>query len=429
MRFLSLSLITTSLLSFVTAEPARCGADARLSCSTALNPCCSQYGFCGAGGYCLGGCDPRFSQKPAACMPAPVCRSGSWKFTNQLGPRIASGATYLGDSSRFDWTVGYGGEFAFQDDYALLKMDPQTSRYGTVLSSTNYVWYGNVKATLKTARGAGVVTAFILMSDVKDEVDFEWLGYDLGRTETNFYWQGEKKYDKLQADEGSFNTFTDWHTYEIDWTPSQITWKIDNRPFRTLQKSDTFDATTGVYKYPQTPSLVQFSIWAGGGDTASKGTAAWAGGRIDWVNHPDIKNPGYYYAKIKQVDITCYDAPAGTKLLGSVQKSYAYDDIMRGLQDSVVITDRNTVLKSSVASGLQQNMGIEQISKEDLEKVDYIPGIDETNAGNQMAKAGPHGEGAQGENGNGAFSRGGAERVKAGSVVAVLAAGAAVLLV
>jgi beta-glucanase (GH16 family) len=126
-------------------------------------------------------------------MPAPVCRSGSWKFTNQPNSRIADGASYLGDSSRYDWSVSYGGEFSFHDDYGLLKMDPRTSKFGTVLSSTNYVWYGNIKATMKTARGAGVVTAFILMSDVKDEVDFEWLGHKLGRTETNYYWQGVKK--------------------------------------------------------------------------------------------------------------------------------------------------------------------------------------------------------------------------------------------
>ncbi|KAI5789597.1 hypothetical protein FPQ18DRAFT_391660 [Pyronema domesticum] len=55
----------------------------------------------------------------------------------------------------------------FQEDYALLQMNPRTSKSGTVLSSTNYVWHENIKATIKTARGAGVVTAFILMSNVE----------------------------------------------------------------------------------------------------------------------------------------------------------------------------------------------------------------------------------------------------------------------
>jgi beta-glucanase (GH16 family) len=240
----------------------------------------------------------------------------------------------------------------------------------------------------------------------------------------------------MRADEGSFNTFTEWHTYEIDWTPSQLAWKIDGKNFRTIKKSDTLDAATGIYKYPQTPALVQFSVWAGGGDAATDDTAAWAGGRIDWVNHPDIKDPGYYYAKIKQVDITCYDPPSKAKVLGSTQKSYAYDDIMRGLEDSVVITDRSTILGSSVASGLQQNKGIEQVSKEELGKIDSVPGLAGASTGNEKAKQGPHTDQGVGEKqGNndywdqGAFSRGDAGRFTVDGTLAVLAVGAAVLVV
>jgi beta-glucanase (GH16 family) len=61
---------------------------------------------------------------------------------------------------------------------------------GTVLASTHYVWYGKISATLKTSRGAGVVSAFIMMSDMKDEIDYEWIGVDLETVQTNFYYQG-----------------------------------------------------------------------------------------------------------------------------------------------------------------------------------------------------------------------------------------------
>jgi beta-glucanase (GH16 family) len=37
--------------------------------------------------------------------------------------------------------------------------------------------YGQVTARLKTSKWAGVVTAFITMSDVKDEVDWEWVDF------------------------------------------------------------------------------------------------------------------------------------------------------------------------------------------------------------------------------------------------------------
>jgi beta-glucanase (GH16 family) len=61
---------------------------------------------------------------------------------------------------------------------------------GTLLASTHYMWYGNVKATFKTSRGQGVVTAFILLSDVKDEIDYEFVGADLEVAQSNFYNQG-----------------------------------------------------------------------------------------------------------------------------------------------------------------------------------------------------------------------------------------------
>ena len=63
-------------------------------------------------------------------------------------------------------------------------------RVGTLLSSTHYVWYGKVSATMTTSQGAGVVTAFILMSDVKDEIDFEFVGTDVQTAQSNYYWQG-----------------------------------------------------------------------------------------------------------------------------------------------------------------------------------------------------------------------------------------------
>ena len=61
---------------------------------------------------------------------------------------------------------------------------------GTLLASTHYVWYGKICAKATTAQGKGVVTAFILMSDVKDEIDFEWIGVDTGHVQSNFYSQG-----------------------------------------------------------------------------------------------------------------------------------------------------------------------------------------------------------------------------------------------
>lgn len=93
---------------------------------------------------------------------------------------------YLGDPSKADW-VAQGEPKAYKDS-VLLTM-PKDS-VGTVLSSTVYMWYGNVKAKMKSSRGRGVVTGFILFSDVQDEIDYEFIGVDLETAQTNYYFQG-----------------------------------------------------------------------------------------------------------------------------------------------------------------------------------------------------------------------------------------------
>lgn len=110
-----------------------------------------------------------------------MCKSKKHVFGGKS--TIASKAKYLGDSSKADWVVD--GTTLDSGSDLLLTMPPNT--VGTVMASSTYVWYGKVSATMKSSRGNGVVSAFILMSDMKDEIDFEWVGADLGTTQTNYY--------------------------------------------------------------------------------------------------------------------------------------------------------------------------------------------------------------------------------------------------
>lgn len=143
-----------------------------------------EYGQCGVGAYCLGGCDPRMSFSIDSCVPAPVCKDRTLKMDNLDG--MSDTTKYLGDPSKADWAVQ--GKPVENNGEVLLTMEPKT--VGTVLASTVYMWYGNVKARMKTGTGRGVVTAFILFSDVKDEIDYEWVGADLAVAQTNYYFQG-----------------------------------------------------------------------------------------------------------------------------------------------------------------------------------------------------------------------------------------------
>lgn len=49
---------------------------------------------------------------------------------------------------------------------------------GPTINSTAYMRYGKLSATLKSTGSGGAVTAFILMADGGDEIDFEFLGGD-----------------------------------------------------------------------------------------------------------------------------------------------------------------------------------------------------------------------------------------------------------
>jgi len=142
------------------------------------------------------------------------------------------------------------------------------------------------------------------------------------------------------------NTVENMHTYTFDWTPEQLSWAIDGETFRTVKKSDTFNKTDNTYHYPQTPARVQLSLWPAGLSTNGKGTIDWAGGLINW-NSPDMQN-GYYYARVKEVDIQCYSPPPGTSKHGD--SAYYYTN-KAGIQADVAIGSNATDLASFYASG------------------------------------------------------------------------------
>ncbi len=141
-------------------------------------------------------------------MPAPVCKSQEFKLNSLDG--IESNTKYLGDPSKTNW-VSSGQPVAYQDSL-LLTMAPDT--VGTLLASSTYMWYGRVSATLKSSRGKGVVTAFILLSDVKDEIDYEFIGTDLDTAQTNYYYQGVTNCEIpwIVKKRHGLNKLTSWQT-------------------------------------------------------------------------------------------------------------------------------------------------------------------------------------------------------------------------
>lgn len=145
----------------------------------------------------------------------------------------------------------------------------------------------------------------------------------------------------------------------MNWTPDFITWSVDDKVIRRLEKDETWNETSQSYAFPQTPSRMQMSLWPAGQASNAKGTKEWAGGEIDW-DHEDIKDVGYYYAKVGEIKVECYDPPKGSDVKGDT--SYIFKDD-KGVNTSVQTTNNKTVLGSSRATGLQIDLGADQKNK------------------------------------------------------------------
>ena len=261
---------------------------------------------------------------------------------------MESNTVYLGNSSQADWVYS-GTPLSYQGNVLLTMAEGSV---GTLLASTHYVWYGKVSARMKTSAGQGVVTAFILLADSKDEIDFEFVGVSLHQAQTNYYNQGVTNYDNGGNTTTDSDVHQNYHLYEFDWNPNTITWSVDGNQVRTLNREDTWNGTANRYTFPQTPARVQLSLWPAGLSTNGEGTIQWAGGLIDW-NSPYMTN-GYYYAAFDQVTVDCYEPPSGANIQGD--SSYIYTDAAL-TNNTVELTNDNTVLKSFLADGLNMNRG------------------------------------------------------------------------
>lgn len=135
---------------------------------------------------------------------------------------------------------------------------------------------------MRVSTGTGIVSTFVLESDVLDEVDWEWLGGAPAVGQSNYFSKGDTStYGKLEQDiavPGGDGEST-FHTYSIDWTPEKLEWLVDGVSYRTLNYADSPST------YPQTPMQVKFGTWCGGCST-QQGTRDWAGGPPDWSKAP-----------------------------------------------------------------------------------------------------------------------------------------------
>ncbi|KAF5379208.1 hypothetical protein D9615_005966 [Tricholomella constricta] len=346
----SLAVVLPVVLALLAGSAQGTSCNSTSLCPSAF-PCCSEFGFCGKDAFCLGGCDPLASKSLDACKPSPVCEDATHTFANNN--RILSNATFFdGNASEYDWVVNSGTIINTNSSGGELAMILTEANGGTRLSSTRYLHYGTVTARLKTGRWGGVITAFITMSDIRDEIDWEFPGAATTEAQTNYFWQGyiPTESNNGHTEKGLADTFSNYHDYTIDWQPKTLTFSIDGKVVRTINQADTVDKS-GVSRYPNTPSRIQLSIWPAGLPGAPPGTVEWAGGMINWKD-PDYLSTGHFYALVKSVTIKCGDKANRS---GNVT-AYKYGANATAETPAISFTNQTTLLNGagpSLDSGLQ----------------------------------------------------------------------------
>lgn len=273
----------------------------------------------------------------SSCKPNPVCQDANYTFTDPNFPRILTNASYYnGNASAYDWIVDQGQILHTNDNGGELVVTLSQENGGTRLSSTRFIHYGTITARVKTGRWQGVVSAFITMSNVKDEIDWEWPGGNITQAQTNYFWQGVRgATSNGKTVDGLSDTYANYHDYTIDWQPDKLTFSIDGNPVQTINQADT--VTGGVSHYPNTPSRIQLSLWPAGINTSAPGTIQWAGGMINWQD-PDYIASGHFFMRFNKITVKCGDSPpAGVSSYKYGGNSTAYTPTISFSNDSTIL--------------------------------------------------------------------------------------------
>ncbi|KAJ1836431.1 putative glycosidase CRH2, partial [Coemansia sp. RSA 2706] len=264
-------------------------------------PCCVK-GFCNRNAmYCAPfNCEAENSLSPQSCWNTAHCVDDVADFSH--AESFAQIASYKGNPRAAKYVSKFEPSNARQANGQLelqLVKQADGKGFGAVVIGTRAIQYGTVTADIRSgSTSGGVVSSFIIRNDkAGDEIDFEWVGQDPATVQSNYYWRNQLDYTKMVRSPALTDTTKNYHRYQIQWTPEEIVWAVDNKPFRVVRRSETWDPAAKVFKFPDSESYVSFSIWDGG--AGEKGTADWAGGKVNWGAMPFVMG-------VKQLSVSCH---------------------------------------------------------------------------------------------------------------------------
>lgn len=149
------------------------------------------------------------------------------------------------------------------------------------LRSNFYYFWGRTEVIMKAARGTGIISSIMLLSDNLDEIDWEFFGGNETIAQSNWYGKGYiPTPSNAEYHEVAGSVHADYHNYTSVWTKEWLDFYIDGNRVRRV----TSDSNATYY--PQTPMRLSIGIWAGGDPRLPEGTRQWAGGDTDYSQAP-----------------------------------------------------------------------------------------------------------------------------------------------
>lgn len=230
-----------------------------------------------------------------------------------------------------------GTKVEYNGDGAVFSIKGPTNNISPTMETDKYMLFGRIDVVFKAAPGNGIISSIVLQSKDRDEIDWEWLGFDNANAQSNYFSKGNDAIFNRGGIHPVSNPTGAFHKYSIEWTKTAVKWIIDDQVVRTLEA-----AKVGS-DYPQSPMQVKIGSWCAGLPESRAGTREWAGGLTDFSKGPFNS----YYKSIKIVDYAGGDGPA-TK---TVEK-YVYGDRTGSWQSIKFIPDGsgNTGGESSSSS-------------------------------------------------------------------------------
>jgi beta-glucanase (GH16 family) len=230
------------------------------------------------------------------CPADPGLKSSSFSTDFTSGNASWSGAAYT--------HISYGSNGA---EFLI-----DTNKQAPTIQTDFYFLFGRVDVTMRASPGTGIISSVVLLSDVLDEIDWEFVGGDNAQVQSNFFGKGNTtSYDRVKYLPVS-NPQENWHTYSFDWNSDRLQYLIDGNVVRTIGANDA--VTNYGHNYPQTPMRLKLGSWCGGCDGSPQGTVEWAGGKTTFEGAP-------FNMYVKEVKVTTLN-PADNYVYGDNSGSW-----------------------------------------------------------------------------------------------------------